>query len=267
MKAQSRAMTHAAVPPGLGVIRAGFARGVVFVVATAWGLIILLQVTGHMAFIHHQQLFGNKGSPSPASLLAFVVAWQVMVVAMMAPSSLPLLGAVAADGRVGQPGRARRTGFVAGYVLVWTLFGLLALFGDSRLHVLANSSPWLYSHSSLITGALLLTVAAHQVFAPLAWCERLDASAVGLLLQPGTQASLRAGTRHGLAAVCGCWALMLLMFTAGVGNLGWMATLTMLIWYERWGRERYLLSRVVGAAALVVGVAALLVGSAQVVLP
>jgi predicted metal-binding membrane protein len=55
------------------------------------------------------------------------------------------------------------------------------------------------------------------------------------------------GVHHGLFCLGCCWALMLLMFGVGVGNIGWMLLLGMIMAVEKnmpWGRR---LSRPMGA--------------------
>ena len=66
----------------------------------------------------------------------------------------------------------------------------------------------------------------------------------------GTAEAFRTGREHGLFCLGCCWALMLVMFAAGVTNLVWMAGLAAVMAYEktgRWGRQ---LTPVVGAALL-----------------
>jgi predicted metal-binding membrane protein len=234
-----------------------FATALSAAAVVAWVIIIGLALTGNLAAIHHHELF-RDGSPSAWGLVAFVLGWQVMVLAMMAPASLPVL-AVMGEGPWRQaPRTARRAAFVGGYMAVWTAFGVLALLGDAQLHALARSSAWFFTHAGLVTATLFLAVGAHELLAPMAWCERLDASALARSAETGWRSLLRAGFDHGLSGVCGCWSLMLLMFAVGVGNIAWMLALTPLIAYQRWGRERVLVSRAAGVAALLFGIALLL---------
>lgn len=234
-----------------------FATALEIAAVAAWGLLVPLALTGNLALIHHHELF-RDGTPSAWGLVAFVVGWLVMVVAMMVPSSLPVLAAISGGPRRQSRGRGREAALMGGYLAVWTAFGVAALLGDAEVHALARSSAWFFAHAGLVTAALFIAVGAHQLLTPVAWCERLDASAIARSAEAGWRPLLRAGFDHGLAGVCGCWSLMLLMFTAGVGNVAWMLALTPLIAYQRWGRERVLVSRAAGAAALLFGVALLL---------
>jgi predicted metal-binding membrane protein len=75
--------------------------------------------------------------------------------------------------------------------------------------------------------------------------------------QRGPRGGLRLGMRHGVFCVGCCWALMLVMFAAGVASLIWMALLSAVMIHEK--------TRPAGARAVpVTGVA--LVAAASVVL-
>ena len=49
----------------------------------------------------------------------------------------------------------------------------------------------------------------------------------------GTAAAFRLGRQHGVFCLGCCWALMLVMFAAGVANLAWMALLGTVMAYEK----------------------------------
>ena len=73
----------------------------------------------------------------------------------------------------------------------------------------------------------------------------------------GIGGGLRLGARHGAFCVGCCWALMLVMFAAGVASLVWMALLTAVLVHEK--------TRPAGARAVpVTGVA--LLGAVSIVL-
>jgi len=62
--------------------------------------------------------------------------------------------------------------------------------------------------------------------------------------------AFRLGLHHGAYCIGCCWALMLLMFAAGVANLWWMAGLTALMVYEKTGRRGRRAVPVAGIALL-----------------
>jgi predicted metal-binding membrane protein len=74
-----------------------------------------------------------------------------------------------------------------------------------------------------------------------------------------TQA-LRLGLHHGIFCIGCCWSLMLLMFTVGMGNLGWMLLLGAVMAVEKnlpWGRR---LSAPLGIVLLCCGLAVVFEG-------
>ena len=74
----------------------------------------------------------RAGRRSGSRWSLFLLAWQVMVAAMMLPSSLPLMRLfAAASARAAAPGPAM-AGFLGGYALVWSVFGALRSASTSR---------------------------------------------------------------------------------------------------------------------------------------
>ena len=65
------------------------------------------------------------------------------------------------------------------------------------------------------------------------------------------------GLRHGLYCVGCCWALMLLLFVAGVMNLAWVALIAAIVFAEKVAPPRWHISRLI-AALLLMGAVALL---------
>jgi predicted metal-binding membrane protein len=223
-------------------------------------------------FLHHGEPARSAGGP--ALLVFFVAGWGVMSVAMMLPTSLPLVVLFHELTRR----RADRPLLVAlllaGYLGVWTLCGGLIHLGDERLHALVHNLPWLAERSWLIGAATLLVAGAYQ-FTPLKYrCLDRCRSPLSFITEHwrGRQERLQAlwlGAHHGLFCVGCCWSLMLLMFAVGVGNLAWMLTLGVIMAAEKnlsWGRR---LSAPLGAALLIWGyaVVALHVSGAPLPLP
>src|SRR5262245_12644326 len=113
--------------------RAGVPWPVVAAIALAWAIAIAAQATGNAPKLHHDALI-HSTVPLWIALAIFVVAWQVMIAAMMLPSSIPMLRLFRASSR-SQPEHARAmTAFVGGYVVVWAVFGAVAFLGDLVLH-------------------------------------------------------------------------------------------------------------------------------------
>ena len=193
------------------------------------------EVSGIAGSLQHDGLLEGGPGIGPA-LLLFLVSWQVMVAAMMLPSSLPLVRMFAAAS-AHAPDRGRvLAAFVGAYAVVWSGFGLLAFGGDAALHAVVASSPWLLENDWAIAPSVLLLAGAFQ-FTPLKdACLRAcrhPASFLRRHYRRGPRGAFTLGARHGLFCVGCCWALMLVMFAVGAASLIWMAALTALMVHEK----------------------------------
>ena len=204
-------------------------RPVLVGIAAAWAAAITAQLAGAAALVHHDTLLVGGGAPPALAALAFVLAWQLMIAAMMLPSSLPLVGLYARASARAPQRRLAMAAFLGGYALVWSAFGLLAFGADAGLHAAINSSPWLSRHDWWIGGSVLALAGAFQFTSLKDACLdkcRHPAQFMTRYYERGPLGGMRLGARHGAFCVGCCWALMLVMFAAGVASLLWMALLT-----------------------------------------
>jgi predicted metal-binding membrane protein len=221
-------------------------------IALCWSAIVAAQLAGAAEIVHHDGLI-EAGLPLSMALLLFGLSWQTMVVAMMLPTSLPMIrlfrmtsGAQPAQGRV-------LTAFLTGYALVGMVFGFVALGGDVMLHRFEDSSGWLSARPWLLPASALALAGMFQFTSLKDRCLRECRHPGPFLLRHyrrGPGAALELGLRHGLFCLGCCWALMLLMFAVGVANLTWMAVLTALMVYEKTGRLGQWVARYAGATFL-----------------
>jgi predicted metal-binding membrane protein len=232
---------------------------VVGAIALAWLLALAAQAAGAASLLHHDALI-DDGPPAWIALPLFLVAWQVMIAAMMLPSSLPLVRMFArASARQPRPGAAM-AGFLGGYALVWSAFGVLAFLFDVGVHAAVDSSAWLHDHEWILGGSVLALAGGFQFTklkdACLDKCRHPGQFMIRFY-ERGTAGGFRLGARHGAFCLGCCWALMLVMFSVGVASLAWMAVLTALMVWEK--------TRPSGARSVpVTGVA--LLGAASIVL-
>jgi hypothetical protein len=130
-------------------------------IAVAWALALAAQATGRGRLLRHDELI-HSGLPLWAALGLHLLAWQVMVAAMMLPSSLPLMRLFATVSRNQErPGMAM-SAFLAGYAAVWSGFGALAFLGDAQVHDTVEATPWLATHPAVIGGGVLALAGAFQ---------------------------------------------------------------------------------------------------------
>lgn len=227
----------------------------------AWLLIILAAATGQEHWLHHDALIEHNPLPLLLKLLLFLAAWQVMIAAMMLPSTLPMVRLfVRVSSQQAQPRLALLT-FLGAYGVVWTGFALIAFVGDIGLHQLVHRWQWLDRRPWIIPGLTLLLAGGFQFSGLKEQCLKACRHPLSFLThhyQRGLKAAWNLGTRHGLYCLGCCWALMLVMFAVGVGHFTWMIILTGVMTLERtWkgGRE---LVPIVGIAFLVWGLLVLL---------
>jgi len=198
-------------------------------------------------------------------LLLVFLMWAVMMVAMMLPSSLPMMLAFSRDTRApAQHGVSRLTGFVAGYLMVWTAFSLLMTLLQWGLLEARLISPMMESRSPLFGGVLLIAAGLFQ-FTPLKHaCLSTCRSPLAFLMtewRPGVRGAWVMGLRHGIYCTGCCWLLMALLFLLGVMNVLWIAALTAFVLVEKTWPQAQWTSRASGVALLAWG-AVLLAGMA-----
>ena len=127
----------------------------------AWLSLALWSASPWGRYLHHDAGPGGGldiavGLPLEVGL--FAAGWVLMIVAMMLPSSVPLVLIFA-----GVVGRRPRPGtlvglLLAGYLVTWTAFGVAAWVLDRGIHAAVEASPWLAEHPQ-VNNATSLCVA------------------------------------------------------------------------------------------------------------
>jgi predicted metal-binding membrane protein len=205
------------------------------VIAAAWAFSAWAEATGVATLLHHHTLY-HSGLPFWRAALLLLAGWQAMTAAMMLPSSLPLIRLYVFTAR-GKPGfPVAFSLFLLGYFTVWSGFALVAFAGDMRLHLLVHTWSWLAAHSQIIPVATLGLAAVYQVTPLRDACLRKcrhPAAYLRRYYQRGALGGLRLGLGHSVFCVGCCWALMLVMFAAGVAHLFWMGVLAIVMLAEK----------------------------------
>jgi predicted metal-binding membrane protein len=225
------------------------------VIGLAWVLAAITQASGTGHSISHDNLVGD-GAPGLAALALFAAAWQAHVAAMMLPSSMPMIELFGRAASGQRRPRLAASVFVGGYAFVWTVFGVVALAGDSVLHQVVHRSAWLEAHPELLMGGALVLAGAFQFSDLKDRCLtecRHPAAFLQRYYRRGLDEAFRLGMRHGVSCLGCCWALMILMFAVGIANLLWMAPLALLMAAEKTWSQGQMLVRPVGAVLLIAG--------------
>jgi predicted metal-binding membrane protein len=218
--------------------------------AAAWGLLIWQSATmGDDAM----GLTMGMGAP------LFIAIWVAMMVAMMFPTAAPMIlmfGRVYAGKRQREQAFVPTWVFVGAYLVVWTIFGVLAYLFAVGIERLADQSMWLMDHATRIGGGVLLVAGLYQ-FSPLkSVCLTKCRTPFQFILgswRDGYGGAFRMGLEHGTYCLGCCWLLFIILFPLGVMNVAAMALVTVLIFAEKslpLGRQ---ISRVAAAALVTYG--------------
>jgi len=196
--------------------------------------------------------------PFDMSALVFVGMWATMMVAMMFPSTAPIVLLHHLMTRRQGEGAAPTVAFGLGYLLIWTSVGFIPLVALVGFRHLSADSAWI----DRAAGAVLLIAGGYQFTRWKATCLRACRTPLTFLMTHdfgrGVLGALRVGVSHGLFCFGCCWALMAVLFVVGLMNLAWMAGITAVFLVEknwRYGRE---VTLAVGGALLGLGLAVLI---------
>lgn len=191
---------------------------------------------------------------------ALVVMWTVMMVAMMTPSAAPMVLTFATvhRRRAAAGGPTVPTAlFVLGYLVVWAGFSVLAALAQWFLHAAAGLSPAMAASSPLFGGALLVLAGVFQWTPLKRACLTTCRSPMSFLMtgwREGRGGAFVMGGSHGLYCLGCCWALMALLFAAGVMNLVWVAVIAVAVLVEKVVPRGDFVGRLAGVTLVVAGV-------------
>lgn len=199
------------------------------------------QASPYGRYLHH----AGDGIAPALEMGLFALGWLLMIVAMMLPTTVPLVAAFAAL----TSRRSNRLTLVAlvvlGYLAAWSTFGVAAWVADRGIHAGVEAIPLLRTYPQLVIGATLALAAGWQVSPLKRRCLDECRSPLTFVLRrwqgnaPRREA-IRLGVAHGVFCIGCCWALMLVMFGVGMGNLAWMLVLGAVMAIEKnapWGRR------------------------------
>jgi len=191
---------------------------------------------------------------------ALVIMWVVMMVAMMMPAAAPMIVMFAtirrrrtAEGRPAVP----TVIFVLGYLVVWTIYSGVAALAQAGLHAVALLSPAMAATSPLLSGGLLVAAGVFQWTPLKRACLAACRSPLSFLMtswREGRAGAFMMGLRHGLYCVGCCWALMALLFVAGVMNLLWVAAIAVAVLVEKVVPRGDVVGRLAGVVLTAAGV-------------
>jgi len=230
------------MPMGVVVRGAADAGASVGDTASMPGMDMEASTSDEMGAMAASAMSGMSGAGwSWSGFLTFLVAWAVMMAAMMFPAAAPMILLFHAVSR----SRTARTHaavptwvFAAGYLLAWAAIGaatwvIVRLVSDlaGRLGTSTRETwaPW-------ALGGVLVAAGLYQ-FTPLKTvCLRHCQSPMGFVMthwRDGRPGALRMGVVHGAYCLGCCWLLFAVLVAAGVMSLAWMLALTLVVFAEK----------------------------------
>jgi predicted metal-binding membrane protein len=198
--------------------------------AAAWGILVA------QAVMVDERMTGLTMGMGPPLFLAI---WIVMMVAMMFPTAAPMIlmfSRVHAGKRERGQTFVPTWVFVSAYLLIWTLFGVLAYFLALAAEALAASNMWLMDNGARVAGAIIVLAGLYQVSPLKRACLARCRSPLAFIMaswRDGYSGAFRMGLEHGAYCLGCCWLLFVILFPLGVMNVAAMAAITLLIFAEK----------------------------------
>jgi predicted metal-binding membrane protein len=213
------------------------------IAALCW---VALLAAGH----HHDGLISGGNRPESAAGIAVSVAllaaaWLEMTAAMMLPTTIPMVRMFTVVSARAPRTAAVRTAFLAGYLALWLAFALAAVAVATVLRAWAPPAQlnWIAARPHLVLAAVLAIAGVFQLTPLKDRCLTQCRDPRAFLFahyRRGVAGAWNLGLRHGWSCLGCCWALMLIMFGTGLGNVLAMLALTAVMLIEKtasWGRR------------------------------
>lgn len=182
---------------------------------------------------------GENFVVGPTVIALTFMMWAAMTAAMMVPSAAPLFttyGDIAGAARERGKPVVSPLVLMAGYMTAWLGFCVLAAMAQIALTRAGLLTPGIQIASPYIAAMVLAGAALYQLSPAKAACLTKCRSPFAYLFtnwsdRPSGVFVL--GLRQGGLCIGCCWALMLVMFTAGLMNVVWMALLAIIMTLEK----------------------------------
>ena len=207
---------------------------------TALSWIYLVSMARDMAGSHSCCLIATHlGKWSASYFWMMFLMWAVMMVGMMIPSAAPMIliyAAVARKARGQGTPIASAYAFTAGYIVMWTVFSLVATIAQWQLDQLALLSPMMVTTSPKLGAGLLIAAGIYQWLPVKNNCLKHCRSPFHFISnnwKDGNFGAFLMGISHGAFCIGCCWFLMLLLFVGGVMNIVWIAAITVFVLLEK----------------------------------
>jgi predicted metal-binding membrane protein len=245
--------------------------GLASITAVAWVYILDLARTMSSTDMTGMDIMKAAAVPDVMSwnlrgfILTFIM-WSVMMVAMMIPSSAPMVLQFASMHRNRDNQHSIVvviTFFVFGYLVVWTLFSGLATLAQCWLHSVALLSSEMAVMNRTLGGVLFVMAGLFQWTGMKHRSLNNCRSPIGFFLtewREGRAGAVAMGMKHGCYCLGCCLLLTATLFVVGIMNIVWVGVLAGLVLIEKLTKAGPVIARIVGGAMVAWGAWMILTG-------
>ena len=165
--------------------------------------------------------------------------WGAMLSAILLPATTPAILLFARISRLVHTVRFPKLAtlmFIQGCLLVWGGFGALATLAQWALHDIGALDAGMAVDNGNACGLVLVAAGVYQWTPAKHACLQHCQAPLSFMVtgwRRGLFGALRMGAAHGLVCIGCCWLLTLLLFAAGVTNLGALLGLAGLVMLEK----------------------------------
>ncbi len=202
--------------------------------------------------------FSGVSAGSVISTFGYVfVMWVAMSFAMMLPTAAPMITTYA---EIAETARARKIDVVsplvliAGYMSVWASFAVLATIAQLVLIQMSQITEGLVLKSPYLGAGVLAVAGLYQFTSFKTACLTKCRTPFPFFManwSDKVSGVFRMGVRQGVVCVLCCWALMLVMFAAGLMNVFWIIVLSVIMLAEKVLPRPMLVVRISGGLFLI----------------
>ena len=195
---------------------------------------------------------------NPITLLMVFVSWELMLLAMMLPTAIPIISLFSHMIQQRPHRTTLQALLVLGYLTPWTLSGLTFIIVYQGLGSFMNSLSTTHRLSWLLGPFILISAGLFQFSSMKYACLKLCRSPLSFIMRywqgrSDRRESYRLGMAHGWFCLGCCWLLMLTMTLTSVHHLGWMLFLGMAMAIEKNLSKGYLIVKPLGMILIIWG--------------
>ena len=221
------------------------------------GGLLLVVALAAWAVLLAQPAMAMPAMPDPVDAIGFLVAWGIMMIAMMLPSAVPMIalyGVVRRNAAKTGQASLREAVFTLVYVAVWVAMGVPVYVGS----VFIANQPQLEPVLPYALAAVLVLAGVYQLTPLKRACLRVCRNPLSFFMarsRTGYRGSFELALEHAAYCVGCCWGLMLVLVAAGAMALNWVLLIAAIVFIEKILPRGEWSAAVAGAALIALGLA------------